>query len=75
MVRNDRPAPSLGHGGHPALFRRLDALMGRLVDAGKGREATGVVAAIFEVRSYLRDHLDVDLSDPGPPSQFGDLPS
>lgn len=65
---------TMGHAGHPLLFERLQAKSAELMQAGKHQQAQGVVAAIWIVRAYFREHLDLDLNDPGPPSQFGDLP-
>lgn len=64
----------IGHGGHPKLFQRLDALQHRYLEAGTPREARGVMAAMWEIRGYFADYLDIDLRDTGPASQFGDLP-
>jgi hypothetical protein len=64
----------MGHGGHPLLFDRLQAKSADLMHAGQPKVAQGVVAAIWIVRAYFREYLDLNLNDPGPTSQFGDLP-
>jgi hypothetical protein len=69
-----RDVKTMGHAGHPVLFDRLQAKSAELMQTGQQRHAAGVVAAIWIVRAYFREYLDLDLNDPGPPSQFGDLP-
>jgi hypothetical protein len=65
---------TMGDGGHPKLFDRLQAKSAELMKAGQQRQAAGVIAAVWVVRAYFREYLDLDLNDPGPSSQFGDLP-